>query len=165
MTTVAPVLGTSTAITLTAAGLATSSTRLAGRAGTAVDLTALGTFPVDVMLGGQIMTGTSPTAGIIELWASASEAGSVFAGNLPATDQNSTLTAEMKALMRLVASIATNSTSNLAYPISPVSLYQVFAGIIPRKFNLWLVHSTAVNLNATGGNHFLSYTPINYVSS
>ena len=164
-TTGSTIFGTSTAITITLASLATSSTRLVGRNGTAVDISGITVIPIDLMVGGSIMTGTTPTAGLIEVWATGSEDGTNYAGTIAATDAAQTVVAETKALLRLVASIGTNATSNTAYTIAPVSLVSVFGGILPRKFNLFVTHSTAVNLNATGGNQFLKYTPINDLST
>ena len=52
------------------------------------------------------------------------------------------------------------ATSDVAYPILPISVASLFRGICPRKFSVWVTHSTAVNLNATGGNHFITVTPV-----
>ena len=164
-TTASTVFGTSTAITITIAGLATSSTRLVGRNGTAVDISGIATIPIDILIGGQIMTGTGPTAGIIEVWATGSEDGTNYAGGIATTDAGQTVTAETKALLRLVASISTNTTANQAYIFAPVSLAAVFGGQIPRKMNFFVTHSTVAALNATGGNQFLKYTPVNYQSA
>lgn len=164
-TTASTVFGTSTAITITIASLATSSTRLVGRNGTAVDISGIATTPIDIMIGGLITTGTTPTAGIIEVWATGSEDGTNYAGSVPTTDAGLTMTAETKGLLRLVASIATNTTSNQPYIFAPVSLMSVFGGVLPRKMNFFVTHSTVAALNATGGNQFLKYTPINYLST
>lgn len=165
-TTASTVFGTSTALTITLASLATSSTLLVGRNGTAVDISGITTIPIDILLGGSIMTGTTPTtAKIIEVWAAASENGTAYSGTVPATDAGLTMVAETKGLLRLVASMATNATSNTAYTFAPVSLASLYGGILPRKFNVFVTHSTGVNLNSTAGNQFISYTPINFQSA
>lgn len=149
---------------MTIASLATSSTLLVGRNATAVDISAIGTIPVDIILGGRIMTGTSPTAGFIQVWASASEDGTIYTGGIATADAAQTLVAATKAQLRLVANMANDTTNNASYAFV-ASMMSVFGGILPRRFNLWLTHSSGVNLNSTGGNHQLKYTPINYQSA
>lgn len=165
-TTTSTIFGTSTALTITLASLATSATRLVGRIATALDISGLSPVPIDLMIGGLITTGTTPTASqLIEIWAAGSEDGTNYSGSVGTTDGSQTLVAETKALLQLVASIATNGTSNTAYEISPRSLFQVFGGQLPRKVTFFVTHSTGVNLNATAGNQFLKYTPINYLNT
>lgn len=164
-TTASTVFGTSTAITITIASLAASSTLLVGQNATAVDVSAIATVPIDIMIGGSIMTGTTPTAGLIQVYASGTEDGSNYPGSIATTNGAQTLTAETKGLLRLVANMSTNTTSNQAYTFSPVSLASLFGGVLPRRMNFWLTHSTVAALNATGGNQLLKYTPINYLST
>jgi hypothetical protein len=51
----------------------------------------------------------------------------------------------------------TNNTSDRAYHFAGVSLRNAFGGCLPSKVVLFVVHNTAVNLNATAGNHEFSY--------
>ena len=68
MATATPVYGTPTAMTITIASLASDTNLLVGRESTALDQKDT-LDAVDVMLGGKIRTGTSPTASRqIEIW-------------------------------------------------------------------------------------------------
>ena len=158
---ITPTYGSPGTFTITLASLATSSTKLVGRESTLLDVDALNC--TDVLLGGKITTGTTPTtAKSIEVWAVAPLDGTptwpdVFDG----TDSAETLTAELKAsLCKLVASMATTGTSDVTYAFSGISLASLFGGVLPSDVVLFVTHDTAVNLNATGGNHVLYYQPI-----
>jgi hypothetical protein len=61
------------------------------------------------------------------------------------------------AICRLIAVMPTNNTSDRAYHFAGVSLRNAFGGCLPSKVVLFVVHNTAVNLNATAGNHEFSY--------
>lgn len=154
-----------TAITITLASLATSSTLLVGRESTLVDNTS--TKYLDQLVGGQVMTGTSPTAGTIEVWVAAQfdDAG-VWPDVFDGTDSAETCTsADIKQSgLRLLGSVATSSTSNVAYPFAKTSIASLFGGVVPKKWTLFVTHNTAVNLNSTGGNHFF-YAEGSYASS
>lgn len=154
-----------TAIAITLASLASDAALLAGRGGPGVDNTS--TLDLDHLVSGQIMVGTSPTANTnIEVWAFSYQ--SIAAGtptypdSFTGTDANKTLTnlGVKYGALRLLASISvTAATSNVAYPIAPTSIAQLF-GQMPQFYGLFVVHNTGVALNATGGNHSLVYNRI-----
>lgn len=154
------------AITCTMASLATSSTLLVGREATAVDNTT--NLDVDHILSGKIATGTSPTAGTkIEVWAftfTTSASGTpVWPQSATGADAALTLNsdnAKFAGWLKLVASMTVDSTSNRAYEFGGVSVAMLFGGSMPPKYDLFVTHSTAVNLNSTGGNHSLNYERI-----
>jgi hypothetical protein len=151
--------------TFTLASLATSSTLLVGRECTAFDNAATD-LAIDCLVGGKITTGTSPTAAKqIEIWCAASYDGTTYTASATGADAALTTTAESKSLLKLVTIIPTNSTSNVTYAWGPFSIAQLFGGTMPRKWNLFVTHNTAVNLHATAGNHELKYTPIKYQSA
>ena len=154
----------SVAMTHTLASLATDTSLIAGRQSTVHDNSASDLF-VDAHVGGKITTGTSPTASKqIEVWAFGSYDGTTYGAGAGASDANFSPTGE-KTQMTLLKVIPTDSTSNHTYEWGPFSIAQAFGGVLPRKWGIFVVHNTGVNLNSTGGNHETKYTGIKYVSS
>lgn len=166
MTTLSQLYPTSSAdtvaITISLASLATSSTLLAGREGTAIDNTS--NLDLDHMFGGRIRVGTSPTANTkIEVWAimprKRASGTTTWPQGLTGSDAAFTFSsAGLKAAVcRLVASIAVDSTtSDRDYDFAPVSIASLF-GEMPMLWLPWVTQSTAQNLNSTAGNHELHY--------
>jgi hypothetical protein len=153
--------GTAADATITLASLATDSTKLTGRESTAIDNTA--TLALDYLVSGKITTGTSPTtAKTIEVWCVGSRDGTSWPDVFDGTDSAETVTsADVKAsVCRLVASMTTDATSNRTYHFGPVSVASLFGGIVPPKFVFFATHDTAVNLNATAGNHQVRVQPV-----
>ena len=62
--------------------------------------------------------------------------------------------------LELVAAMYVDSTSNRAYEFGGVSVAMLFGGVMPPTYDLFVTHSTGVNLHATGGNHSLNYERI-----
>lgn len=162
----------STALTITLASLASSATLVAGRESTVVDNTS--NLFVDVLLSGQITTGTSPTANkVIELWlyAPLKVASSTFTyptattTALTGSDAAATFELNQKVSLRLAWATTNIGTSDRKYAISPLSVAAVFGGVVPLKWGAFVTHSTGVNLNSTAGNHWLHYTGIKYTST
>jgi hypothetical protein len=152
--------GTQVDLTITLAGLASDTNLLAGRESTAVGNSTVkaGSYQI----AGQITTGTSPTtARVIEVWMYGEINDTpTYPGVLDGTDSNETIIAANKgAALKLIAVIDTVATSDQAYPFGPVTVHDV-----PESFGVFVVHNTGVNLNATGGNHFITATPIKYAT-
>lgn len=149
--------GSTQTITAAVASLASDTNLLAGIESSIIDNTTDG-FE-DIIISGKATTGTSPTASRqIEVWAIAWDSNAwpdVFDG----TSSAETITsADIKAaLCKAVAIMPTNNTSDRAYFFTGVSAKQVFGGVLPSKFVLFIVHNTGVNLNATAGNHEFRY--------
>lgn len=162
MTTATPSYATPASLTITLASLASDTNLLVGRESTARD-NGGGDDAIDVLLGGKITTGTSPTAGRnIEVWVYATwNDGTNYSGGNAGTDGAKTHTAESKTLMKLGQIIATNNTSDTTYAFGPISLVALF-GCMPERWGVWVVHNTGVNLNSTAGNHEISFTPLKY---
>lgn len=158
MATVNVAYGSSTALTLSLASLATSSTLLVGRESTAVDNT--GTLAIDYLVGGKVTTGTSPTGGVIEIWAVGSYDGTTYVAGATGSDAGLTLTQPEKVQLRLLAVIDCDTTSNHTYEWGVCSIAAAFGGIVPKKWSLFVVHSSGVNLNSTAGNHEAKYTAV-----
>lgn len=150
----------SSALTISLASLATDANLLAGRESSAYDCTT--DKPLDVMLGGTIMTGTTPTTGKeIRVYCIGTIADSSWPDVFDGTDSAETISTAgtRDSIGKLAAVIATTSTSNQAYYFGPVSVASLFGGTLPQKFVVFVTHNTAVNLHATGGNHVISITP------
>jgi hypothetical protein len=155
------------ALTITLASLATSSSLLVGRESTVISN--LSALYVDAMVMGQIMTGTSPTAGNINVWAYGINklASSAASYPSPLTGSDAALTVVAETLtcdFALVQSIPTNTTSNQAYTLRPASIRELF-GAMPLKWGIFVTHNTAVNLNSTAGNHWIHYSGITYTTA
>ena len=149
--------GSTTTITAAIASLTSDTNLLAGLESAIIHNTTDG-FE-DIILSGKATTGTSPTASRqIEVWAVAWDSNAwpdVFDG----TSSAETITsADIKAsLCKAVAIMATNNTSDRTYSFTGVSAKQVFGGVLPSRFILFITHNTGVNLNATAGNHEFRY--------
>lgn len=165
MPTATPTYGTPTALTITLASLATSSTLLVGRESTAVNQ-ADTTDAIDVLVGGKITTGTTPTAARqIEIWAYGSYDDTEFSASATGSDAALTTTAESKTLMRLLTIIPTHATSDTAYKFGPYSLAEAFGGFVPAQWGVFVTHNTAVNLNSTGGNQEIVFIAVKVESA
>lgn len=146
--------GTSAGVTFSGlASMVSSSTRLAGATSAAVDISGLtdpGQAPSQHMIGGAIKTGTgSLTASMVEIFIAASEDGTSYAGGLSASG-TPTLTAEQKALLKLLWRFATHTTVSTVYQLTPVEISAKFGGALPRKYLLFVTHSTGQNLASSG---------------
>ena len=157
------------ALTITLASLATDANLLTGRESTVVDNTS--NLYLDAMLTGLITTGTSPTAGVIEIWGYLPSrivtSTATYHDVLDGTDSAETIGSdEEKYKLPLLASIATNANSDEPYPVLITSLAKAFGGyFLPTHWGVFITHNTAVNLNATAGNHYLHYQGIKLSSA
>jgi hypothetical protein len=148
-----------TALSITIASLATSSTLVAGRESTAVNNTS--NLDIDHLVSGWITVGTSPTGGRIELW---SYAPLSIASGTPTypkvTGSDAAITwdsvNQKNASLRLLWSAACDTTSDRVYYIPPSSVARLF-GELPPFWGVVLIHSTGVNLNSTAGNQVIHY--------
>ena len=154
--------GTASDLTITLASLANDANLLVGRQSNAIDNTS--SLVLDYLVSGKITTGTSPTtAKSIEVWAVGSWDGTNWPDVITgAGDAGKTFTsADIKASScRFLAAMATDATSNRSYYFGPVSLAAAFGGVVPPKVVVFAVHSTAVALNATAGNHQIRLQPV-----
>lgn len=154
------------AFTCAFASLATDTNLLAGRASTAVENT---NDDLDIVIGGEIVTGTTPTVNtFIEVWLytakSIASGTPTYVDSITGTDANKTLTSlnvKVSGLTRLKI-ITVTATSNVAYPIGDISL-ALLLGYVPEFFGVFVVHNTGVNLNATQTTG-LNYRRVQYQS-
>lgn len=150
----------SAAYTITLTSLATSATLIAGRQSTPISNTT--NLYDDYLVGGRITSGTTPTVDkTIEVWLF----GSV--NDTPTyPDQFSTLDADRsvtsvnvkKSVVRLLDRMFVDATTDRVNWFGPVGIKQHFGGYLPKNHGLWVVHDCVAALNATAGNHVLSYT-------
>ena len=154
----------STALTLTLASLASSSSLTVGRESTVIDNTS--SKYLDMRVFGQITTGTSPTTAkriAIYVYAPTKVVSGTFsypvatATALTGSDAAATFEAEQRNMLKRGAVITVNATSDRAYSFS-FNIAPLFGGWMPLKCGLWVVHETGVNLNSTAGNHWIHYT-------
>lgn len=149
----------SAASTITLASLASDTNLLAGRESDAIDNTT--NLYLDYLLAGIVTTGTSPTASKeIRVYVVGIANDSTWPDVFDGTDSAETVTTSgiRDSICKLAAVIPTTSTSNVGYWFGPVSVAALFGGTLPKKFIVFVVHNTGVNLNATGGNHVISIT-------
>ena len=152
-------------LTVTLASLATSSTFVAGREATAVDN---GTNKyVDALLSGKITVGTTPTANTqIRVYVfAATEDTPAWPDVMDGTDSAETLTTigVGNGFLKLAAVLDVDSTtSDRTYAFGPVSVAQLFGGVLPEDWSVFVAHNTGVNLNATGSNHEISYKGVKF---
>lgn len=165
MATASPAYSGPTALTITLASLATDANLLVGRESTAIDQKDT-TDAIDVILGGKITTGTTPTASKqIEVWVYGSYDDTDFSASATGSDAALTTTAESKVLMKLGCIIPTNATSDTTYKFTIGSLARLFGGVIPPQWGVFVVHNTGVNLNSTAGNHEIAFMTLKYESA
>lgn len=158
MSTVRPLYGTTTAVTITLDALATDSGLLIGRQSTMVDNTS--DLAMDVLIQGKIKAGASTPTNLkqIEIWAIGGDGSNRSAG-AGASDAGFTPTGE-KTLMRLLTIIPTDATADHVYEFGPLSLAQAFGGVVPKSWGIYVVHNMGVSLAATG--HEIKYTPVQW---
>lgn len=163
-TTLTPSYGNAATLTCTLASLASDTNLIAGRQSTVADNTS--DLAVDAMVGGKVTTGTSPTASKqIEVWAFATYDGTTYSAGAGASDANFSPGAGEKNLMSLLTVMPTDNVSNHTFEWGPYSIARAFGGTMPSKWGIFIVHNTGVNLNSTGGNHEIKYTPVKYLST
>ena len=162
-TTIKPSYASSASLTITLASLGTSSTFVAGRESTVVDNTS--NLYDDALLAGQITVGTTPTANTqiyVYVFAVLNDT-PTYPDVMDGTDSAETLTSVGvgRGYLKLAAVCDVDATtSDRAYPFGPISVAQLFGGIMPNYWSVFVTHNTGVALNATGGNHFIDYTGV-----
>ena len=68
-----------------------------------------------------------------------------------------------QGFLKLAAVINVDATtSNRVYDVGPFSVAQLFGGVCPPKFGLFITHNTGVNSNSTAGNHVWKATGVNF---
>ena len=152
----------SSAITLSLASLASSASWLAGRESTLVDNTT--NKYLDYKLAGKITVGTTPTINteirvyVLSMLNDASWPGGFTGVDSARTASSAGSIGSAWQLARVLAVDAT--TSDLAYNFDVGSVAQLYGGVCPRKFLVFVSHNTVAALHATAGNHVLDISPV-----
>ena len=144
-----------TAITMDLAGLASSTTFLAGRESSQIDNTS--NKYIDCIVSGFISVGTTPTADrqiAVYVWGADTSLATTPIDVLDGTDSAETLsnTGILQALRPGVTISVTATTSDLAYPILPFSVASRFGGVMPKFWGLFVAHNTVAALRNTAVN-------------
>lgn len=148
-------------VTITLASLGTNADRnqfAIGRESTAISNTS--TLYDDVLVTGQVTTGTSPISGRpIRAFVYASMTDTpTYPDVLTGTDANCTLT---QGVVRAGQYLTIDGTSNRAY-FFHFSVAGLYGGIMPKHWGIFFSNSSGVNLNSTGSNHYFKYQGITY---
>jgi len=159
--------GSNTAITMDLANLGTSSTWVAGRESTEIDNTS--NKYVDALVSGSVSVGTTPTAStviMIFVWGAETAPSSTAIDVIDGLDSAETITntGVLYSMFRVGAAInVLVNTSDIAYPVAPFSIAQLFGGVMPKYWGLFVAHNTGVNLrnDAVNTNSF-EYVGIKY---
>jgi hypothetical protein len=164
MATLSANLGTKSALTITLASLASSSTFVAGRESDQVDNTS--NLYLDALLEGFITVGTSPTIGqvLVYVWGSNDSLGTTAKDVLDGTDSAETLSSAAVGygFLKLAKSLNVDSTtSNVSYDFGVESVANILGvTILPKYWGVFVTHNTVAALNATGGNHEISFSGV-----
>jgi hypothetical protein len=157
----------SSAVTMTLASLAASSSLLAGRQSTAIDNTS--NKYVNYFVTADIKAAdANHFAGRIEFFVVGPKDDSTWPDAFGATDAARSVTSDSikNTICKPLAFIAGESTNDRVYPLGPVSVAAAFgADIAPRKFLFWLTHTlhTSTNPIAASG-HLVSILPYYFTS-
>lgn len=121
---------------------------------------------VDAIVSGRWTCGTTPTINtqcLVYVGAQRNDTPAypdVFDG----TSSAETLTSAGvgRGFLRLAAVIDVDSTtSDRAYDVT-FSVAQLFGGVLPQRWFLFVAHNSGVNSNSTAGNHVWSYQGVTY---
>ena len=142
--------------------LASSSSWVAGFESNVIDNTSA--LALDALLAGRFKAGTSPTAGQIQVYVGAPlndtpSYPDVFDG----TGSAETITSQdiRNSILVPVASMITDTTTGRVYEFAPVSVAELFGGILPPKWFVFVTHSLVAALDSSAGGQCW-YTPMNY---
>jgi hypothetical protein len=150
------VFGTSTALTITLASLASSAT--AGRESTAVDNTSNLFLDAHVFVQIALQAGTPANDKAVYVYLAASEDGAEYTDN--ATGSDAAITLRDPTNLRLLGVINCPDSGGLTYKSHLMSVAAACGGMMPRKWNVVVRNYTGVTFSATAGDHEVRYTGI-----
>ncbi len=161
--------GSNTVIDMDLSSLATSATFIAGRESGEIDNTT--NLFIDALVKGKVTVGTSPSANStaiqIYVWGSDESLGTTPIDVLDGVDSDETLTNTgilNNALAFAYSIPLLQNTSDITYDITPFSVKELFGGVMPKFWGLFVAHDTTVNLNATNDDLF-SYNGVTFESA
>lgn len=155
-----------TALTITLASLANSSTLISGQSSAEVSNSS--DKHVDVMIQGKITVGSSVTNNTqIQIYVYGSDA-ALSSKNLDVIDgtnaSDTFATVGVRdSVLKLGKVISVDSTAtNRTYYVSSFSVAELFGGNMPKHWGVWVTHNTGSALNSTAGNQELTFMGIKY---
>lgn len=154
--------GTSTAITITLASLASSTT--AGRESTAIDNSSNKYLDALLYVAFKLQTGTPGSENAIYIYGYASEDGTNYTDNATGSDAALTFRSPTNLPLIGVISVPASGTGALTWK-GVFSVAKAFGGILPRKWGIVVKNSTNLTGDTTAGNHAATYTGIYYTSA
>ena len=149
-----------TALTISLASVASNTTFTAGRNSTAIDNSS--NRYMDYQLTAKVTTGTTPTIDreirVYSYQALNADGTPAYPDTVTGSDAAVTLTSAytLDGGFVFMGASSNSASSNVGYPIKCLSLAQAY-GLAPKRWGVYVTHSTAVNLHSTGGNHFVNY--------
>lgn len=156
MATVKIAYSSNTTITMDLSALASSSTFIAGRESSQIDNSS--NLYVDAIVSGRFIVGTTPTLPCqlnVYVWGADTSLATTAIDVLDGTDSAETLTntTVLNSALRLGASIQILvNTSNITYDIAPFSVAQLFGGVMPKFWGLYVAHNHTAALKTDAGN-------------
>lgn len=167
MATVTPSYAASTAITigLHSTPLGSSSSFVAGRSSAEIDNTT--NKYDDAFVSGKITVGTTPTINtqiLVFVYGADTSLVTTNIGPLAGTDADKSwnTAGEYSGFLKLGAALQVDATtSNRVYNLA-FGVANLYGGIMPKYWGLFVVHNTGVALNSTSTNHVISYQGIKY---
>jgi hypothetical protein len=167
MATFTPSYAASSALTITLASLATSSTFVAGVESNQVDNTS--NKYDDAFLEGFITVGTTPTISTqiqVYVWGAAVSLATTAKDVLDGTDSAETLTSVGvgAGFLRQIANLQVDSTtSDRRYGFGMSSVAEALGlPSLPPFWGVFVTHNTGVNLNSTAGNQAVSFVGVKF---
>lgn len=161
----------SSALTFTSLGsLAASATWVAGAESGAVDNSS--NLYDDYLLSANFKVGAANgKVGRFEVWVIPMLDDTNWPGVFDGTDSTETTTADEKYGCGKLAGAVTVSvtTADLIYPMAPVSVAQLFGGVCPRKFSVFVTHDAQTSTNAIAAAsstvNIVSITPVTWTQA
>lgn len=154
----------SATITIAPENVATSSTFVAGVESAVIDNTS--NKYVDAIVGGTWTVGTTPTVNtqVLIYVGSVRDDAPTYPDVFDGTSSAETLTSAGvgRGFLKLAAVLDVDATTSNRVYDSVFSVAQLFGGVMPLKWFLFITHNTGVNSNSTAGNHVWKYTGITY---
>lgn len=153
--------GTSTALTITLASLASSAT--VGRESTAVDNTSNLWVDAIVQVKVALQSGSAANDKAVYVYAYGSEDGATYTDNATGSDAGITLRSPTN--MRLIGVIPVPDGGVATYESQPMSVATAFGGHMPRKWGIVVRNYSGLALSATEGDHSYKYTGVYYTTA
>lgn len=153
----------SATITIAPENVATSSDFTAGVESTVIDNSS--NKYIDALVSGFWTAGTTPTANTsVAIYVYAQQDDSpAYPDVLDGTSSAETITSAGVAngMLRLLGTLNVSAaTSNRSYYLAPTSVAQLFGGVLPQRWGLFISHNSGATSNTTAGNHVWKYQGI-----